>query len=73
MFLARPVGAAYRESPGSDDVRGGELDGRDKDISVEWTAAGHRPLRLSFGSSSPLARQIEQGAPDNGCASADKK
>ena len=35
--------------------------------------AGHQPLRLSFGASSTLARQIEQGAPANLFASADEK
>ena len=44
-----------------------------KDISVLWTHAGHTPLRLSFGASSTLARQIEQGAPANVFASADQK
>ncbi len=44
-----------------------------KDISAKWAAAGHQPLRMSFGSSSTLARQIEQGAPANVFASADEK
>ena len=44
-----------------------------KDISTKWTAAGHQPLVLSFGASSTLARQIEQGAPANVFASADEK
>jgi molybdate transport system substrate-binding protein len=44
-----------------------------KDISAKWADAGHQPLRLSFGSSSTLARQIEQGAPANVFASADEK
>lgn len=44
-----------------------------KDISQQWTKAGHPPLRMSFGSSSTLARQIEQGAPANLFASADEK
>ncbi len=44
-----------------------------KDVSALWTKAGHPPLRMSFASSSTLARQIEQGAPANVFASADEK
>jgi len=44
-----------------------------KDVSAQWAKAGHPPLRLSFGSSSTLARQIEQGAPANVFASADER
>lgn len=44
-----------------------------KDVSARWAQAGHQPLRLSFGASSTLARQIEQGAPANLFASADLK
>lgn len=44
-----------------------------KDISAQWAQAGHQPLRMSFGSSSTLARQIDQGAPVNLFASADEK
>jgi molybdate transport system substrate-binding protein len=44
-----------------------------KDVSAQWAQAGHTPLRMSFGSSSTLARQIEQGAPANLFASADEK
>jgi molybdate transport system substrate-binding protein len=44
-----------------------------KDISAQWAQAGHQPLRMSFSSSSTLARQIEQGAPANLFASADEK
>ena len=44
-----------------------------KDISAKWAAAGHKPLVMSFGASSTLARQIEQGAPANVFASADEK
>ena len=44
-----------------------------KDVSAQWVQAGHPPLRMSFGSSSTLARQIEQGAPANLFASADEK
>jgi molybdate transport system substrate-binding protein len=44
-----------------------------KDISTQWAQSGHPALRMSFGSSSTLARQIEQGAPANIFASADEK
>ncbi|HEY7577057.1 MAG TPA: molybdate ABC transporter substrate-binding protein [Acetobacteraceae bacterium] len=44
-----------------------------KDISAQWAQAGHAPLRMSFASSSTLARQIEQGAPANLFASADER
>src|SRR6516164_991360 len=44
-----------------------------KDVSAQWAQAGHQPLRISFGASSTLARQIEQGAPANLFASADQK
>ena len=44
-----------------------------KDVSTLWEKAGHQPLRMSFGSSSTLARQIEQVAPVNLFASADQK
>lgn len=44
-----------------------------KDMSGLWVQTGHQPLRLSFGASSTLARQIEQGAPANVFASADLK
>jgi molybdate transport system substrate-binding protein len=43
-----------------------------KDVSALWVNAGHQPLRLSFGASSTLARQIAQGAPANLFASADE-
>jgi molybdate transport system substrate-binding protein len=43
-----------------------------RDIGTQWEAAGHPKLTLSFGSSSTLARQIEQGAPANVFASADE-
>ncbi len=44
-----------------------------KDISALWEKAGHKPLQMSFGASSTLARQIEQGAPAHVFASADEQ
>jgi molybdate transport system substrate-binding protein len=44
-----------------------------KQISDLWAKAGHEAPRLSFASSSTLARQIEQGAPVNVFASADEQ
>ncbi|MEI7713444.1 MAG: molybdate ABC transporter substrate-binding protein [Rhodospirillales bacterium] len=44
-----------------------------KDISALWEKAGHKALQISFGASSTLARQIEQGAPAAIFASADEK
>ncbi len=44
-----------------------------KDVSGLWVKAGHPAIRFSFGASSTLARQIEQGAPANLFASADEK
>ena len=44
-----------------------------KDVSALWVKAGHPALRMSFGASSTLARQIEQGAPADIFASADEK
>ena len=43
------------------------------DISAAWEQAGHAKPRISFASSSTLARQIEQGAPANLFASADQQ
>lgn len=44
-----------------------------KDIADLWVKAGHTAPRMSFDSSSTLARQIQQGAPVNVFASADEK
>ena len=43
-----------------------------KDIADLWVQTGQQAPRLSFASSSTLARQIEQGAPANIFASADE-
>ena len=44
-----------------------------REVSRLWAQAGHPELRLSFGASSTLARQIEQGAPASLFASADER
>ncbi len=44
-----------------------------QDIATLWQKEGHPALRQSFGASSTLARQIEQGAPANLFASADER
>jgi len=44
-----------------------------QDIATLWQKDGHPLLRQSFGASSTLARQIEQGAPANLFASADER
>ena len=43
------------------------------DVNGLWQEAGHARLRMSFASSSTLARQIEQGAPAAVFASADEQ
>lgn len=44
-----------------------------KEVAALWHKQGHPAPTLSFGSSSTLARQIEEGAPANIFASADQK
>ena len=44
-----------------------------QEVAAAWARQGHPPPRLSFASSSTLARQIEQGAPANIFASADEQ
>ena len=41
------------------------------DVGNAWQKQGHAPIRFSYGASSTMARQIEQGAPANLFASAD--
>ena len=43
-----------------------------KELGAAWAAKGHPVPRFSFGASSALARQIEQGAPADIFASADE-
>jgi len=43
------------------------------DIGAAWQQAGHAVPRLTYGASSTLARQVEQGAPANLFASADEQ
>ena len=68
-FLASPAAAAESLTV----FAAASLTDAMKDVSTAWEKAGHPPLRLSFGASSTLARQIEQGAPANLFASADQR
>ena len=74
LFRLVLLRAADGARAGTDGVRRRQPDRRDEG---HFRAMGARraiqPLRLSFGSSSTLARQIEQGAPANVFASADEK
>ena len=73
-ILLAPLTARADEVPGDITVfAAASLTDAMKDIAELWTKAGHKAPRLSFGSSSTLARQIEQGAPANLFASADEK
>ncbi len=79
-ILLAPLGARAQESRAQESrvqeltvFAAASLTDAMKDVSALWTQAGHPPLRMSFGSSSTLARQIEQGAPANLFASADQK
>lgn len=71
-----PLGAARGETPAAPLTvfAAASLTDAMQDISGAWArTAGNAPPRLSFGSSSTLARQIEQGAPANLFASADQR
>lgn len=68
-LLARPAAAAEPVTV----FAAASLTDAMKEVSAAWERAGHAPLRLSFGASSTLARQIEQGAPANLFASADER
>src|ERR1700729_3764755 len=69
-LLLASVGAPAQELTG---FAAASLTDAMKDVSAQWAQAGHQPLRMSFGASSTLARQIEEGAPANLFASADQR
>jgi molybdate transport system substrate-binding protein len=68
LLAALPVRAA---DPGLVVFAAASLTDVMQDISALWQAQGHARLKLSFASSSMLARQIEAGAPASLFASAD--
>jgi molybdate transport system substrate-binding protein len=71
-LLLVPV-AARAQTAGPTVFAAASLTDAMKDIAALWQKAGHPAPVLSFGASSTLARQIEQGAPVNLFASADTK
>ncbi|MBS0560544.1 MAG: molybdate ABC transporter substrate-binding protein [Proteobacteria bacterium] len=76
LLLAAPAiaPAAARAQPAGPTVfAAASLTDAMKDIAALWQKAGHPAPVMSFGASSTLARQIEQGAPVNLFASADLK
>jgi molybdate transport system substrate-binding protein len=70
-LLLAPMAA--RAQDGSTVFAAASLTDALKEINGLWQAAGHPAAKLSFGSSSTLAKQIEQGAPADLFASADTK
>ena len=74
LFLCILLAPLVARRAGADGVCRRQPDRRDERcFGAVGRRRGHKPLRLSFGSSSTLARQIEQGAPANVFASADEK
>ena len=73
MALSLALLAAPARAEGLTVFAAASLTDELRDIASLWVQAGHAAPRLSFGSSSTLARQIEQGAPANLFASADEQ
>jgi len=73
MLIASPPTLLWAKTAGSTVFAAASLSDALKDVSAAWEKAGHQKLRLSFASSSLLARQIEQGAPADLFASADQQ
>jgi molybdate transport system substrate-binding protein len=72
-LLLAPLAAAEARAEELTVFAAASLTDAMRDIAPLWQRAGHGLLRLSFASSSTLARQIEQGAPANLFASADER
>ncbi len=76
--FAPAVARAQPAAPGQNDARpltvmaAASLTDAMRELGQAWAAKGHPAPRFSFGASSALARQIEQGAPADLFASADE-
>jgi molybdate transport system substrate-binding protein len=70
-LLLAPLAA--RAEDGSTVFAAASLTNALKEINALWQSGGHPAAKLSFGSSSTLAKQVEQGAPADLFASADTK
>ncbi len=77
MLLPLLVAALFASTPARADrplvLAAASLTEAIQDVASAWARHGHPAPRLSFGSSSTLARQIEQGAPATMFASADEQ
>lgn len=72
-LLSLPVSVSARAAAPITVFAAASLTDALNDVGAAWEKAGHVPVRFSFGASSTLARQIEQGAPANLFASADEQ
>lgn len=72
-LIAAPAGAAFADAAKAPVVvfAAASLKNALDRVAAEWTAETHVEVRVSYASSSALARQIEQGAPADLFVSAD--
>ncbi len=72
LFLLLPLFPARGQAQGTVVMAAASLTDAMKELGAAWAAKGHPVPRFSYGASSALARQIEQGAPASIFASADE-
>lgn len=73
MLLSAMSVSTLRAQPAATVFAASSLTDALRDIAALYAHAGHPAPRLSFGASSALARQIDQGAPANVYLSADER